>query len=151
TVCRLARLKRFMGHGPQPGVTDMGYRQGIVDPVSRLNFVRGFDMEGIVVPALKATLGVAVVDHAPTLLFRWRYEGDHPLLSMWTTREFARGTYSYGKPVEQLANGIVFAGHPDVLIEDASHDYELALVQIKCPSLFKLERILRLGEQDALE
>jgi hypothetical protein len=43
-------------------------------------------------------------------------------------------------------NGYHYAGHPDVL----GYQNSLELVQIKCPSVFKLERVEKLGDDDAL-
>jgi len=146
TECRLSRLKRFLGDDPQPGVTGMGMRAGVRDPVTMINFLRGFYYEALVVPALEQSLGkAAIVGRAPTLLFRWRYDPANPglcgdaddlKLSMWS---------------QQGKQGMVFAGHPDLLIQDPEHDWGLATVQIKCPSIFKLERIQRMGDEDALK
>jgi len=44
------------------------------------------------------------------------------------------------------SNGYQYAGHPDVL----GYDQALELVQIKTPSVFKLERVEKLGDDDAL-
>jgi hypothetical protein len=126
--CRLARLKKFLGHDPQPGMKHMGVRAGFPDPNSKINMLRGFNFEGIVVAALKHQLGAAVVGSAPTLLVRWQYRGDDPLLA-----------------------GIVFAGHPDVMVQDPDHGHALSLVQVKCPRISKCERIKRMGAKEALE
>jgi len=150
--CRLARLKKFLGHDPQPGLKHMGVRQGFPDPNSKINMLRGFNFEGIAVAALKHVLGTTVAGHAPTLLFRWRYQGDDPLLSMWVRMTKARGSYNPdGSRADELENGMVFAGHPDVMVLDPDHDNELALVQIKCPRISKCERIKRMGPKEALE
>lgn len=147
TQCRLARLKRFLGDTAQPGVDGMAMRAGASDTATAINFLRGFWYEAIVVPALRASLGdTRVVGCAPTLLFRYVYgrgtgfhmpPADDPLLSMWTD--------GHGN-----TTGITFAGHPDVLVQEPGTD-ELALVQIKCPSIHKLERVQRMGDGDALE
>lgn len=151
-TCRLARLKKFLGHDPQPGFKHMGVRQGFPDPNSKINMLRGFNFEGIAVAALKHQLGPAVIGCAPTLLFRHRYQGDDPLLSMWVRRAKARGSYNAdGSRADELENGMVFAGHPDVMVQDPDHDHTLALVQVKCPRISKCERIKKMGPREALE
>lgn len=131
TECRLARLKKFIGDDPQPGLKRLAVRAGVADAVTQLNFTRGFCMEGAIVACLKAALGPSrIMGHAPTLLFKWRYKGDDFLLSNWQQK------------------GIAFAGHPDMLVW--SEDVELELVQIKTPSIYKLERIQKMGAEDAL-
>jgi len=152
--CRLARLKKFLGHDPQPGFKHMGVRQGFPDPNSKINMLRGFNFEGIAVAALKHELGSALIGCAPSLLFRWRYQGDDPLLSMWVRRVKvkARGSYNPdGSRADELENGMVFAGHPDVMVLDPDHDNEIALVQVKCPRISKCERIKRMGPSEALQ
>lgn len=135
--CRLARLKKFIGDDPQPGFKRLAVRAGVADPVTQLNFLRGFCMEGAIVAALKAALGPnRIMGHAPSLVFKWRYKGDDPLLSMWSNGQ------------GQTA-GIVFSGHPDMMVW--SDNVELELVQIKTPSIYKLERIQRMGVEDALK
>lgn len=129
--CRLARLKIFLGDDPQPGVKRMAVRAGQPDPVTQLNFLRGFTMEGVVVTALKAALGAdRILGCAPLMVFKWRYKGDDIQLSMWN-------------------QGMVFAGHPDMMIW--GEDLDMELVQIKAPSIFKFERVDRLGDRDMLE
>ena len=130
TECRLARLKKFLGDGPQPGMKWLAVRGGHPDPITQLNFIRGFTMEGMVVTALANSVGMdRIMGHAPTLVFQWRYRGDDLKLGMWN-------------------QGMIFAGHPDMMIWNDST--ELELVQIKSPSIFKLERVARYGDEDAL-
>jgi hypothetical protein len=138
--CRLARLKKFLGHDPQPGMKHMGVRQGFPCPNSKINMLRGFNFEGIAVAALRHVLGPALVGSAPTLLFRWQYQGDDELLSGWAPQGWQSDKF-----------GIVFAGHPDVLVQDPDHDHALSLVQVKCPRISKCERIKRMGPKEALE
>jgi hypothetical protein len=150
--CRLARLKKFLGHDPQPGLKHMGVRQGFPDPNSKINMLRGFNFEGIAVAALRHELGAALLGCAPKLLFRWRYQGDDPLLSMWVRRVKARGSYNPdGSRADELENGMIFAGHPDVMVLDPDHDNSIALVQVKCPRISKCERIKRMGPKEALQ
>jgi len=131
TECRLARLKIFLGDDPQPGLKHMAVRGGRPDPITHLNFLRGFLGEGMVVTALKTAMGEGrIFGNAPTLVFKWRYRGDDIQLSMWN-------------------QGMVFAGHPDMLV--FSDDNEMEIVQIKTPSIFKFERLQRLGDEDALK
>lgn len=145
--CRLQRLKRFLGHQAQPGMEGMGIRQGVVDATTMINFTRGFFYEAVVVPALRAALGDAyIIGCAPTLVARWVYgssdgfempAADDPLLRMWTD---GQGN----------TTGLPFAGHPDLLIQEPRSG-ELANVQIKCPSFFKLERMQRFGDADVID
>jgi hypothetical protein len=140
--CRLARLKIFLGDDPQPGLKAMHVRAGQPDPITQLNYVRGFTVEGAVVSALKLALGDnRIMGHAPSLLFRWRYQGDDVALSTW------------GSPARP---GMVFAGHPDVMVwsegdRRSRYQPELELVQIKTPTIYKFERVARLGDEDALD
>ncbi len=132
TECRLARLKKFLGDGPQPGFQRLAVRAGQADAVTQLNFLRGFCMEGAIVTCLSAALGPSrIMGHAPSLVFKWRYQGDNFLLSNWQQK------------------GIAFAGHPDLMVW--SDKVELELVQVKTPSIYKLERIQKLGPDDALK
>lgn len=158
--CRLARLKKFLGHDPQPGLKHMGVRQGLPDPNSKINMLRGFNFEGIAVAALRHQLGPSLLGCAPKLLFRWRYgsgsglirNADDPLLSMWVRLVEARGSYELdGSHSEELEHGIVFAGHPDVMVLDPDHDNSISLVQVKCPRISKCERIKKMGPSEALE
>jgi hypothetical protein len=148
--CRLARLKRFLGHDPQPGLKHMGVRQGFPDPNSKINMLRGFNFEGIAVAALRHELGSSLLGCAPTLLFRWRYQGDDPLLA-----EYKRPLGPLGRMAPEVdlsqPRGIVFAGHPDVMVLDPDHESEIALVQVKCPRISKCERIKKMGPSEALQ
>lgn len=110
--CRLARLKIYLGHEPQPGLKHMAVRAGKRDGVSLYNMVRGFDMEGLLVTALTRTLKHDIVGHAPLLVF---------------------------DAVDE--DSVRWVGHPDLLL--AGPEGELELVQIKTPSVFKVDRIER--------
>jgi hypothetical protein len=137
--CRLARLKIFLGDDPQPGLKAMHVRAGQPDPITQLNYIRGFTIEGAVVSALKLALGDSrIMGHAPSLLFRWRYQGADAALSTW------------GPPDRP---GMVFAGHPDMMVwsEGRRGAPELELVQIKTPTIYKFERVARYGDEDALD
>lgn len=144
--CRLARLKIFLGDDPQPGLKVMHVRAGQPDPITQLNYVRGFTIEGAVVSALKLALGERrIMGHAPSLLFRWRYRGDDAALANWG---FAR--------IPGAPRGMVFAGHPDMMVwsegtRRSRNQPELELVQIKTPTIYKFERVARLGDDDALD
>jgi hypothetical protein len=131
TECRLARLKIFLADDPQPGLKHMAVRAGQPDAVTHLNFLRGFLGEGVVVTALKAVMGEGrIFGNAPSLVFKWRYRGDDLQLSMWN-------------------QGMIFAGHPDMLV--FNNENEMEIIQIKAPSIFKFERMQRLGDDDALK
>ncbi len=164
--CRLARLKIFLGDDPQPGLKVMHVRAGQPDPITQLNYVRGFTIEGAVVSALKLALGERrIMGHAPSLLFRWRYQGDDALLSSWwdsrpckvcgflsgpTNRECVEPGCTKPTP------GMIFAGHPDMMVwsegnRRSRNQPELELVQIKTPTIYKFERVARLGDDDALD
>lgn len=149
TTCRLARMKRFLGHDPQPGMKHMGVRAGWPDPNSKINMLRGFNFEGIVVAALRHQLGAAVIGSAPTLLVRWRYQGEDSLLAGYAHRVMTKvGKQEF---LESSTAGMVFAGHPDVMVQDPDHGHALSLVQVKCPRISKCERIKRMGAAEALE
>lgn len=119
--CRLARLKTFMGLKPHPGVPSyMALRAGKPDAVSVINLTRGFLAEGLLVAALEKSLGERVLAKAPT--FNPRFIAD---------------------------SGMIFAGHPDMLVVGDLDECEL--IQFKSPSVFKLDRVEQLGHQDALK
>jgi hypothetical protein len=118
--CRLQRLKRFLGHSYQPGGTHMAVRAGEPDSVTQLNFLRGFQMEGIIITAIRHSLGDRVLSSAPLLHALWKDE----------------------------ALGVTYAGHPDMLVID--EDGQMANVQIKCPSVFKFDRMEK-NKADAAE
>lgn len=119
--CRLQRLKRFLGHEPWPGHKHfMATRAGRPDSISVINMTRGFLAEGLLVAALKQQLGARVLAHAPTYAPRF---------------------------VDPLT-GMIFAGHPDMLVVGENEQPEL--IQFKAPSVFKLDRIEKMGPQDAL-
>lgn len=120
--CRLQRLKRFLGHEPWPGKPHfMATRAGRPDAVSVINMSRGFLAEGVLVAALRKSLGTRVLATAPS--FAPRYV--------------------------DFNTGMIFAGHPDMLVIGDFDDTEL--IQFKSPSVFKLDRVEQLGHQDALK
>lgn len=120
--CRLQRLKRFLGHEPWPGKPHiMATRAGRPDAVSVINMSRGFLAEGLLVAALRQALGSRVLATAPA---------------------FAPRYVDYG-------TGMTFAGHPDMLVIGDFDDCEL--IQFKSPSVFKLDRVEKLGHADALK
>ena len=129
--CRLARLKIFLGDDSQPGQKFVAVRAGRSDHITQLNFTRGFVGEGLVVTALRGVLDEnRILGCAPTLLFGWDYRGDDWRLQSWNSK------------------GMAFRGHPDLMVWSPSGDIDL--VQIKFPSLAKIQRIERMGEQEAL-
>lgn len=122
TTCQLARLKKFLGHPPIPGKpTHIAGRAGRPDAISGINMMRGFFAEGMLVVALKQGAPNRVIAHAP--LFAPRYVDEY--------------------------TGAVHTGHPDVLV--VGEEGEPELIQMKCPSVFKLDRVDRFGDEDALK
>src|ERR1700682_2682672 len=71
--CRLARVKTFLGHPPQPGATFDHARGGEPDPASNLVMARGAWMESVVVTALEAA-EVPIVLRSPEPVSYW--DGD---------------------------------------------------------------------------
>jgi hypothetical protein len=118
--CALARVKKFLGHKSQPWEPRMAVRAGEPDPVSNLNFLRGFFMEGVFVAAMESSLGDRVIDKAPT---------------------FAPSCIG---PCDMK-----FAGHPDMMVVGESGDLEL--IQIKSPSVYKMDRVKKYGRDDAMK
>lgn len=122
TQCPLARVKIFLGLTPIPGEEPrMASRAGRPDAVSLVNMVRGFDGEGLILAALHRSLPVYTIATAPTYTVEWK----------------------------DPDTGYHYAGHPDLLGFNEKGEYEM--VQIKCPSVFKLDRVERKGDADALE
>lgn len=122
TVCQLARLKKFLGHAPIPGKpVHMATAAARPSAISLINMDRGFVAEGLLVSALKAARPRSVLASAPLYVPRWQDPSTH----------------------------IVYTGHPDVLILNDQDFPEL--VQMKCPSVRKFERVQKLGDEDALE
>lgn len=122
TMCRLARLKKYLGHEPHPGAPKhMAISRGVPDAISLINMDRGFVAEGLLVAAMKAAIPDRIIATAPLYVPRWK----------------------------DPQTGIVYTGHPDMLVLGEQGWPEL--VQFKCPSMFKFERISKLGDDDALE
>ena len=127
TSCPLQRVKIFLGQDPVPGQKPhMASKAGRPDPVSLVNMVRGFDGEGFILAAIRRFLPYWVLDSAPTFKVEWT------------------------DPI----TGYQYAGHPDVLAQGAFPEDqpsgEYSLVQIKCPSVFKMDRVEKRGDDDAL-
>lgn len=121
-ACNLQRLKVFLGHPTIPGRPNhMASSMGLPNSISLINMVRGFLAEGLIVTALIRALGDRVIAHAPTFAPR------------------------YVDPVSHQ----VHAGHPDILVIGDEGLPEL--IQVKCPSVYKLDRVEKLGDEDALE
>jgi hypothetical protein len=120
--CPLQRVKIFLGHKPDPNApVHMNVRAAKQDFSSTVMMTRGFAGEALILAALKRTLPVWVVASAPDYHVEW------------TDPE----------------SGFEYAGHPDVL---GTNDGKLfQMIQIKTPSVFKLDRIEKYGEQDALK
>jgi hypothetical protein len=122
--CRLQRVKIFLGLTPIPfQEARMATRAGRPDAISLLNMVRGFDAEGLILEALRRVYPEHVIDAAPKFEVTFF---DHD-------------------------TGHRFAGHPDVLMRLPEDQAGLGLVQIKSVTGFKMDRILRKGDSDALE
>lgn len=64
-------------------------------------------------------------------------------LPVWVLGTAPSLTVEFSDPV----TGYQYAGHPDVL----GYDEGFELIQIKCPSVFKLDRVEKRGDADALE
>lgn len=122
TVCQLARLKKYLGHAPIPGQpVHMASASARPSAISLVNMTRGFLAEGLLVSALKAAMPDRIIAGAPTYAPRW----------------------------QDPQTRIVYTGHPDVLLLNDNGEAEL--VQMKCPSVRKFERVQKLGDDDALE
>lgn len=123
--CRLQVLKRYRGHTPQPGVKPIrNERQGRSDAGSAMNFLRGFLGEGMVVAALRAAFEEGPKDW--TMFQSVEIMGVSPVLK-----------FEYEGDAPYLA-------YPDVaLIVDG----QVELVQLKCPSVFAVQRYKRDGPQ----
>jgi hypothetical protein len=122
--CRLQRVKIFLGLTPIPfQEARMATRAGRPDPISLLNMVRGFDAEGLLLEALRRSYPEHVIDSAP---------------------KFEVSFFDHD-------TGYRYAGHPDVLMRLPQDGAGIGLVQIKSVTGFKMDRILRKGDSDALE
>jgi hypothetical protein len=122
--CRLQRVKRFLGQTPVPFAEPrMAMRAGRPDAISLLNMVRGFDAEGLLLEALRRVYPEHVLATAP----------------------------SYEISFFDHETGWRFAGHPDVLMRLTKDQAGLGFVQIKSVTGFKMDRILRKGDSDALD
>ena len=122
--CRLQRVKIFLGLNPVPGAPPrMAMRAGRPDSVSLLNMVRGFDAEGLLLEALRRSYPEHVIDAAPKFEVNFF---DHD-------------------------TGYRYAGHPDVFMRLPKDGAGVGFVQIKSVTGFKMDRILRKGDQDALD
>jgi hypothetical protein len=124
--CRLQRLKRYRGHGPLPGVTARNYRQGQPSATSSMHFLRGYLNEGMAAAALSsvgAEYGFEVLGVSPVMKFECT----------------VRLGQAEGWPVAS------FLAYPDMVIV---HDGEIELVQLKCPSVFAVQRYRRNGGTD---
>ena len=125
--CPLQRVKIFLGHEPVPGKpTRMASRAARPDAVSLVNMVRGFDGEGLLIEAIRRSMPEHIIGSAPKFNVQF-FDTDM---------------------------GYRYAGHPDVFMRLPAYrsaEPELGLVQIKCPSVFKMDRIDKKGDSDALE
>jgi hypothetical protein len=122
--CPLSRVKIFLGLPPVPNRTPhMATRAGRADAVSLLNMVRGFDAEGLLLEALRRSYPEHIIDSAPKFEVNFF---DHD-------------------------TGYRYAGHPDVFMRLPRDGAGLGLTQIKSVTGFKMDRILKKGDQDALE
>lgn len=105
--CRLARVKTFLGHAPQPEAKFDHARQGEPDPASNLVMARGAWLEGVVVTALEAA-GIESVMRSPDAV-------------RWAQVALSNGAW---EPA-----GWRFECHPDLIIGPRARP-----VQVKCPS-----------------
>jgi hypothetical protein len=125
--CPLQRVKIFLGQTPVPGQEPhMAIRAAKPDAVSLINMVRGFDGEGLIIAALRKSYPEHIIDSAPKFDVKWFDD----------------------------QTGYRYAGHPDVFMRLPAYrsaEPELGLIQIKCPSVFKMDRVEKKGDSDALE
>lgn len=124
-TCPLQRVKIFLGQTPIPfdAKPHMAVRAGRPDAVSVINMVRGFDGEGFLIAAIQKALPEHIIASAPK--FEVNFFDTH--------------------------TGYRYAGHPDVFLRLTDPDAGLGLIQIKTPSVFKMDRVEKKGNSDALE
>jgi hypothetical protein len=127
--CPLSRVKIFLGLVPAPGQpARTAVRAGRPDFNSTIAMVRGMAGEALILAAMgKANL--PIVAKAPHFVVEWT-DPEH---------------------------GYAYAGHPDVLIEspfDQSQQFKgdrFEMIQIKTPTSYKIDRVEKQGDQDALK
>src|ERR1700738_80866 len=129
--CPLSQVKKYLGHAPQPGVERFSAtRAGRPSATTAVNFARGYFMEGLLVAALKSYIQPQK-DNMVVLQ-------DDP----WSAYQVIGCSPSLVFDAEiSLANDpqvIHWQAHPDVV---ANYCGELELIQMKCPSVFKMDRI----------
>ncbi len=122
--CRLQRVHKYLGHAAVPGPTNslMQLREGQPDPVTQLNFLRGFCFEGVIVTALRRSPHLKVIASAPDFVPKAKW------------------------------GGIDFSAHPDVYVGfegpgPGINDAWLELIQVKCPSWWALDGLHRFPER----
>ena len=76
--CRLSRVKKYLGHVPNPTTTLNTIRAGRPSAGTAVNFARGYFMEGFLVTAMKAVMSDAIKGCSPGLLFRSEDLEAHP-------------------------------------------------------------------------
>jgi len=122
--CRLARLKRYRRHDPQPGWKWRSVKQGQPSASSAMHTLRGTFAEGMAVAALQGA-GMQILGVSPTCVFEFEEEFEAELPS----------GEAYTAVVPWLA-------YPDVLF---LHEGRPELIQMKCPSVHAITRYKRDG------
>lgn len=77
--CRLSRVKKYLGHLPQPGLEWSAVRQGVPNATTAMLFARGNLFEGFVVAALNHSPALKVLGVSPGLIFRHGSQWDDGL------------------------------------------------------------------------
>jgi hypothetical protein len=136
--CPLSRVKKFLGHKSQPGVDFSATRAGRPSATTAINFSRGYFMEGLLVAALKAYIAppdkVAVLHDDP-----WEA---YSIIGCSPTLEFnVEGFLVH----DEMRLPMKMQAHPDVV---ANYCGEIELIQMKCPSVFKMDRIDKNGDKE---
>lgn len=135
--CRLSRVKRFMGHNSQPGEkTGLAVRAGRPSAETAINFARGYMMEGLLVAALKQYPGIhPVKDENDQNMVVINYDA-------WEAYKIIGCSPSL---VFRYESTPPLSAHPDVVVNYCG---ETELIQIKCPSVKKFDRIERNGDTE---
>jgi hypothetical protein len=123
--CRLARIKRYRKHDPQPGWKWRATKSGRPSASSNMHTLRGMFAEGMAVTALRAT-GMQILGVSPTCVFE--------------AEEFTETMYEeagYLRP-----RSINWLGYPDIVF---LREGRCELIQMKCPSVHAITRYKRDG------
>ncbi len=150
--CRLARIKKFRGHDPQPGVPGNGaMKGGRPSAGTAIHFYRGYVAEGMAVTALnRVSRSYQTLDELRSADGRGggatqvthqglgRYPFDVLGCSPWML-------FEHRQPSESMGHGwidIPYQAHPDMVI---ATDQGIELVQVKCPSMWAFQRYQKDG------